>query len=181
MTSPCLHRVYSCSTVLKPRLQGWVRAIARLHKRALARESPEERETREEGETRRRANAEAMREARARESREEGETRRRANAEAMREARARRIAVPEVLLFTPQRTHKSTVSTCSFNKSYPTFLFYIRSSVLVYVRMYICLFGTYIENFVSYTNKQKKKKLRRAKRAQLSLVPSLPRVRFFIL
>ena len=34
-----------------------------------------------------------MREARARESREEGETRRRANADAMREARARRIAV----------------------------------------------------------------------------------------
>ena len=45
-----------------------------------------------EGETRRRANADAMREARARESREEGETRRRANAGAMREARARRIA-----------------------------------------------------------------------------------------
>ena len=150
VTSPCLHRVYSCSTVLKPRLQGWVRAIVCLHKRALARESPEERETR-----------------------------RRANAEAMREARARRIAVPEVLLFTPQRTHKST---CSFNKSYPTFLFYIRSSVLVYVRMYIWLFGTYIENFVSYPKKKKKKKeLRRAKRAQLSLVPSLPRVRFFIL
>ena len=65
-----------------------------------------------------RANADAMREARARESREEGETRRRANADAMREARARRIAdrgwshtslplsVQEVLLFTPQRTHK---------------------------------------------------------------------------
>ena len=51
--------------------------------RALARESPEERETR------RRANADAMREARARESREEGETQRPANAEAMREARAR--------------------------------------------------------------------------------------------
>ena len=43
------------------------------------------RESREEGETRRRANTEAMREARARESREEGETRRRANADAMRE------------------------------------------------------------------------------------------------
>ena len=53
--------------------------------RALARESPEERETR------RRANADTMREARARESRE-GETQRRANADAIREARARRIA-----------------------------------------------------------------------------------------
>ena len=41
------------------------------------------RESREEGKTWRRANAEAMREARARESREEEETRRRANAEAM--------------------------------------------------------------------------------------------------
>ena len=75
---------------------------------ALARESSEERETwrranadtmrearaREsrEGETRRRANADAMREAQARESREERETRRQANADAMREARARRIA-----------------------------------------------------------------------------------------
>ena len=54
--------------------------------RALARESPEGRETR------RRANAEAMREARTRESWEEGETQRRANADAMRQARARRIA-----------------------------------------------------------------------------------------
>ena len=77
--------------------------------RALARESPEERETRrrantdamreararesrEEGETRRRANADAIRKAWARESREEGETLRRANADAMREVRARRIA-----------------------------------------------------------------------------------------
>ena len=51
--------------------------------------------SREEGETRRRANAEAMREARARESREEGETRRRANAEAMREARARRPRIAD--------------------------------------------------------------------------------------
>ena len=51
--------------------------------RARARESPEERETR------RRANADAMREAQARESREEGETWRQANVEAMREARAR--------------------------------------------------------------------------------------------
>ena len=51
----------------KPRLQGRVGSIASLHRRALARESPEERETR------RRANADAMREARARESREEGE------------------------------------------------------------------------------------------------------------
>ena len=51
----------------KPSLQGRVGSIASLHRRALARESPEERETR------RRANAEAMREARARESREEGE------------------------------------------------------------------------------------------------------------
>ena len=74
-----------------------------------ARESPEERETRrranadamreararesrEEGATQRRANIEAMREARARESREEGATRWRTNTEAMREARARRIA-----------------------------------------------------------------------------------------
>ena len=53
---------------------------------------PRARESREEGETRRRTNADAMREARARESREEGETRWRANADAMREARARRIA-----------------------------------------------------------------------------------------
>ena len=71
-----------------PRLQGRVGSIAGLHRRALARESPEERETR------RRANADAMREARPRESREEGETRRRANADAMREARARPIALP---------------------------------------------------------------------------------------
>ena len=117
--------------------------------RAPARESPEERETR------RWANADAMREARARESREEWETRRRANADAMREARARRIAdrgwqtwpvhrmphphplrlggthecrhchavllkeeepfsVQEVLLFTPQRTHKSSWSERSY-------------------------------------------------------------------
>ena len=54
--------------------------------RALARESPEE------GETRWRANTNAMKEARARESQEEGEIRRRANADAMREGRARRIA-----------------------------------------------------------------------------------------
>ena len=53
------------------------------------------RESREEGETWRRANAEAMREARARESREEGETWRRANAEAMREARARRPRIAD--------------------------------------------------------------------------------------
>ena len=59
----------------KPRLQDRVGSIARLHRRSLARESPEERETREEGETRRRANADAMRKARAKESREEGETR----------------------------------------------------------------------------------------------------------
>ena len=45
----------------------------------------------EERETRRRANADAMREARTRESREEGDTRRRANADAMREARAREV------------------------------------------------------------------------------------------
>ena len=93
--------------------------------RAHARESPEERDTRrqanadamreararesrEEGETRRRANAEAMREAQARESWEEGETRRRANADAMREARVRRMPVQDVLLFMPQRTHKSS-------------------------------------------------------------------------
>ena len=93
----------------KPRLQGRVVSIACLHRQALARESPEERETRqrananamreararesrEEGETRRQANANAMREAQARESREEGDTRRRANADAMREVRARRIA-----------------------------------------------------------------------------------------
>ena len=50
---------------VKPRLQGQVGSIACLHRRALVRESPEERETR------RRANADAMREARARESREE--------------------------------------------------------------------------------------------------------------
>ena len=54
--------------------------------RALARESPEERETR------RQANADTMRESRARESREEGETQRQANADAMREARAKEIA-----------------------------------------------------------------------------------------
>ena len=88
-------------------------------------------------ETRRRANADAMREARARESREEGETRWRANADAMREVRARWIAdrgwqtlpvhrmphphplrlplsVQEVLLFTPQRTHKSSWSERSY-------------------------------------------------------------------
>ena len=92
----------------KPRLQGQVGSIACLHRRAFARESPEERETRwranadamreararesREGETRQRANADAMRETRARESREEVETRRRANADAMSEARARRIA-----------------------------------------------------------------------------------------
>ena len=70
----------------KPRLQGRVGSIACLHRRALARESPEERETRW------RANADAMRETRARESREEVETRRRANADAMSEAQARRIA-----------------------------------------------------------------------------------------
>ena len=64
----------------KPRLQGRVGSIACLHRRALARESPEERETQ------RRANADAMREVQARESREEGETRRRANAGAMSEA-----------------------------------------------------------------------------------------------
>ena len=70
----------------KPRLQGQVGSIAWLHRRALARESPEERETR------RRANADAMSEARAGESREEGDTWRQANADIMREARARRIA-----------------------------------------------------------------------------------------
>ena len=53
----------------KPRLQGRVGSIASLHRRALARESPEERETRR----RANADADAMREARARESREEGE------------------------------------------------------------------------------------------------------------
>ena len=56
----------------KPRLQGRVGSIACLHRRALARESPEERETG------RRANTDAMREARARESQEEGDTRQRA-------------------------------------------------------------------------------------------------------
>ena len=93
----------------QPRLQGRVRSIACLHRRALARESPEERETgrrantdamreararesREEGDTQQRANAEAIREARAREPRQEGETRQRANADAMRKARARRNA-----------------------------------------------------------------------------------------
>ena len=70
----------------KPRLQGQVGSIAWLYRRAFARESPEEIETR------RQTNADAMREARAGESREEGETRRRANANAMREARARQIA-----------------------------------------------------------------------------------------
>ena len=89
--------------------KNWVRLSTTRSLRALARESPEERETRrranayamreararesrEEGETRWRANAEAMREPRARESREERETWRRANADAMREAWARRIA-----------------------------------------------------------------------------------------
>ena len=75
--------------------------------------------------------------AQARESPEERETRRRANTNAMREARARRIAdcgwqtlpvhrmphphpirfplcVPEVLLFTPQHTHKSSWSERSY-------------------------------------------------------------------
>ena len=61
VTSPCLHMSYSCGTRYgKPRLQGRVGSIACLHRRALARESPEERETR------RRANADAMSEARAR-------------------------------------------------------------------------------------------------------------------
>ena len=67
----------------KPCLQGRVGSIACLHRRALASESPEERETG------RRANTDAMREARAKESREEGDTRQQANAEAIREARAR--------------------------------------------------------------------------------------------
>ena len=67
----------------KPRLHGQVGSIACLHRQALVRESPEERETR------RRANADTTREARARESQEEGETQQRANADAMREARAR--------------------------------------------------------------------------------------------
>ena len=126
MTSPCLHRAYSCGTVSPACKVG---SIACLHRtpvpvawdvqeklntqrllvgrgldaqrltgtrrtydlrsstvrslQALARESPEERETR------RRANANAVREARARECQEEGETRRRANTEAVREARAR--------------------------------------------------------------------------------------------
>ena len=53
----------------KPCLQGQVGSIACLHRQALARESPEERETR------RRANTDTMREAQVRESREEGETR----------------------------------------------------------------------------------------------------------
>ena len=47
----------------KPRLQGRVGSIACLHRRALARESPEERETQ------RRTNADDMREVQARESR----------------------------------------------------------------------------------------------------------------
>ena len=76
VTSPCLHRAYSCARE--------ERSSAAHSLRALASESPVERETR------RRANAKAMREAQARESREEGETRQRANADAMREARARR-------------------------------------------------------------------------------------------
>ena len=106
VTSPCLHRSYSCGTV-SPACNVWSRQLhVYIYRRALVRESPEARETpwranadamreararesREEGETRRRANADAMREARARESREEGETRWRANADAMREARAR--------------------------------------------------------------------------------------------
>ena len=50
------------------------------------------RESREEGETRQRANAEAMREARARESQAQGDSRRQANTDTIREARARRIA-----------------------------------------------------------------------------------------
>ena len=64
------------------------------------------RESREEGETRQRANAEAIGEAQARESRAQGETRRRANADTIREARARRIAdrsgstVAQLLIFT---------------------------------------------------------------------------------
>ena len=62
----------------KPRLQGQVGSIAWLHRRALARESLEE--------TRWRANADAMSKAQAGESREEGDTWRRANANAMREA-----------------------------------------------------------------------------------------------
>ena len=48
-------------------------------------------ESREEGETWRRANADTMSKARTRESREEGETPRRANDDTMREARARQI------------------------------------------------------------------------------------------
>ena len=146
--SPCLHRSYSCGTVsptckvglgqlhvyidellrgnlqkrerlggeptltplgrLEPGSLG-IKGETRRRANADAMREARARESREEGETRRRAIADARREARARESRE-GETRRRANADAMREARARPIALPlsvqELLLFTPQRTHQ---------------------------------------------------------------------------
>ena len=75
-------------------------------------------ESREEGETRRRANADAMREARAKESRA-GETRRRANADDMREARARRIAdhsgstVAHAPTYTPKYIAEASEATCN--------------------------------------------------------------------
>ena len=113
VTSPCLHRVYSCGTVSpackvgsgqlhvyiavryatpsgSARSERDSAATQRRRHEGGSSQGSSSQESREEGETRRQANAEAMREARARESREEGETRRRANTEAMREARARR-------------------------------------------------------------------------------------------
>ena len=96
VTSPRLHRAYSCGTV-SPACKV-SRALAREERETRRRANADAmrearaRESREEGETRWRANADAIGEARARESREEGETRRRANTDALREARARRIA-----------------------------------------------------------------------------------------
>ena len=83
VTSPCLNdRAYSCGAVSPARKVGSGQLHVYIDE--LSRGNLQKRER----ETRRRANADAMREARARESREEGETRWRANADAMREARA---------------------------------------------------------------------------------------------
>ena len=57
------------------------------------------------------------------------ETRRRANANAMREARARRIADREVLLFTPQCTHKSSWS----ERSEWCYLYYYTPNISLYL------------------------------------------------
>ena len=106
VTSPCLHRSYSCGTVIPAckvrlgQLHVYIDELLRgnLQKRERLGGEPTSTpwgrlEPGSLGKKERRASADAMREARARESQKEVESRRRANDDAMSEVRARQTAV----------------------------------------------------------------------------------------